>query len=84
MVHKVTVWSSTYYDGEPTCTSYSLQWRHNERDGVSYHRRLDCLPNSLFRRQENIKDQWKHQSSASLVFVMGIISDRRIPLTKGQ
>ena len=26
-----------------------LQWRHNGRDGVSNHRRLDCLHNSLFR-----------------------------------
>ena len=26
-----------------------LQWRHNERDGVSNHRRLDCLLNRLFR-----------------------------------
>ena len=84
MVHRVTVWSSTYYDGEATYTSDSLQWHHNERDGVSYHRRLDCLFNSLFRRQENIKGQWKHQSSASLVLVMGIISDHWISLTKGQ
>ena len=27
----------------------SLQWRHNERDCVSNHRRLDCLLNRLFR-----------------------------------
>ena len=27
----------------------SLQWRHNERYCVSNHRRLDCLPNHLFR-----------------------------------
>ena len=26
-------------------------WRHNERDGVSNHRRLDCLPNRLFSRR---------------------------------
>ena len=26
-----------------------LQWRHNECDGVSDHRRLDCLLNRLFR-----------------------------------
>ena len=26
-----------------------LQWRHNERDGVSNYRRLDCLFNRLFR-----------------------------------
>ena len=29
----------------------SLQWRHNERDGVSNHRCLDCLLNRLFRRR---------------------------------
>ena len=28
----------------------TLQWRHNERDGVSNHRRLDYLLNRLFRR----------------------------------
>ena len=27
----------------------TLQWRHNEHDGVSNHRRLDCLLNRLFR-----------------------------------
>ena len=33
---------------------YSLQWHHNERDGVSNHRRLDCLLNRLFgRRSKN-------------------------------
>ena len=34
----------------------SLQWRHNERDGVSYHQRLDCLHNLC-----SGKDQRKHQ-----------------------
>ena len=28
-----------------------LQWHHNERDGVSNHRRLDCLFSRLFRRR---------------------------------
>ena len=28
-----------------------LQWRHNERDGISNHRRLDCLLDCLFRRR---------------------------------
>ena len=28
----------------------SLQWRHNERDCISNHQRLDCLLNHLFRR----------------------------------
>ena len=29
----------------------SLQWRHNERDGFSNHRRLYCLLNRLSRRR---------------------------------
>ena len=28
-----------------------LQWRHNERDGVSNHQPHDCLLNRLFRRR---------------------------------
>ena len=28
----------------------SLEWRHNERDGVSNHQRLDCIFNRLFWR----------------------------------
>ena len=46
-----------------------LQWRHNERDGVSNHQPHDCLLNRLFRRRSN---QRKHQSSSSLAFVRGI------------
>ena len=45
----------------------SLQWRHNGRDGVSNHQRLDCFLSRLFRRRSK-----KHQSSASLAFVRGI------------
>ena len=30
---------------------YPSQWRHNEHDGVSNNRRLDCLLNCLFRRR---------------------------------
>ena len=42
--------------------SSSLQWRHNERHGVSNHQRHDCLLDCLS----------KYQSSASLTFVRGI------------
>ena len=31
--------------------SFSLYWRHKERDGVSNHRRPDCLLNHVFRRR---------------------------------
>ena len=45
----------------------SLQWHHNEHDGVSNHQSHDCLLNRLFRRRSK-----KHQSSASVAFVRGI------------
>ena len=48
--------------------NHSLQWRHNERVGVSNHPRLDCLLTRLFYR----RSKKKHQSFASLSFVRGI------------
>ena len=47
-----------------TCSISLLQWRHNEENGVSNHRRLDWLLNRLSKKT--------HQSSASLAFVRGI------------
>ena len=32
-----------------------LQWRHNGRDGVSNHLRLDCVLNRLFRRRSKLR-----------------------------
>ena len=52
----------------------SLQWRHNERDGVSNHQPRDCLLN----RSSGI-DRRKHQSSTSLAFVPRIHGDQWIP-----
>ena len=48
-----------------------LQWRHNECDGVSNYRAVDCLLSP---------DQRKHQGSALLAFVRGFHRLR----TKGQ
>ena len=39
---------------------WSLQWLHNEHNGVSNHRRINCLLNRLFRRRckkTNVKTQ---------------------------
>ena len=47
---------------------YTLQWRHNEHDGVSNHRRLDCLTN----RKCIGADQRNYQSSALLASVKRI------------
>ena len=46
----------------PTCNQFgcccfsrhnSLQWRHNEHDGVSSHQPHDCLLNRVFRHRSN-------------------------------
>ena len=49
------------------CWIISLQWRHNESDGVSNHRRID-----FFSTVCSGADQMKLQSPGSLAFVMGI------------
>ena len=53
---------------------FSLQWRHDERDGVSNHQPRDFLFNSLYKAQikENIKAP-RH-----------FTGDWWIPRTKGQ
>ena len=38
-------------EAEPTLPFRSLQWSHNEPDGVSNHRRLDCLLKNLFKHR---------------------------------
>ena len=35
----------------PCCSFQTLQWRHNERECVSNHWRLDCLLKRFFRRR---------------------------------
>ena len=37
--------------------AHSLQWRHNERVGISNHRRLYCLSKCLFRRRSKISSK---------------------------
>ena len=45
----------------------TLQWRHNDCDGVSNHLRFDCLFNRLFKRGSK-----KYYTPASLAFVIWI------------
>ena len=61
-------------------TNITLQWRHNERIGVSNHQPHDCLLNRLFKAQieENIKAP-RHWPLCG-----EFASDRWIPRTKGQ
>ena len=48
--HQTVAWMTICSEGIS-----SLRWRHNERDGVSNHRRLECWHSRLFRRSSNIK-----------------------------
>ena len=50
----------------------SLQWRHDERDGVSNHQPHDCLLNRLFRR------------TSKKTLNLRVTCDPWIPCTKGQ
>ena len=58
---------ATNYPSHELSNSHSLQWRHDERSGVSNHWRHDCLLNRLFRRRSG-----KNQSSVSLAFMRRI------------
>ena len=55
------------YDSCHDTTNNSLQWRHNELDGVWNHKPHDCLLNRLFGCRLR-----KPQSSASMAFARGI------------
>ena len=41
--------SLEYNVSQELCTRFTLQWRHNGRDGVSDHQSHDCIFNILFR-----------------------------------
>ena len=59
-----------------------FQWRHNKRNGVSNHRRLQCLLNRLFRRR------WKKTSKLSVTVLCGgihgwpVYSPHKKPVTQ--
>ena len=73
-------WSnSTHWMGWLFLVIFSLQWRHNEPDGVSNHQFHNCLLNRLFRRRSK-----KTSKLRVTAFVRGI---HRWPVnspTKGQ
>ena len=79
-VLKRPIWSKSMICFTKPChLQFSVQWHHNEQDGVSNHQPHGCLLNRF-----SGADQRTHQSSASLAFVRGIHRDRWIPRTKGQ
>ena len=61
--------------------SISLQCRHNERDGVSNHRRLDCLLNCLFRcRSKKTSKLCVAGAETSAVVMALILHDWLVPV----
>ena len=75
-MHSSALWLSSSDTERIALTTFwpPLKWRHNEHDGVSNHRRLNCLINRLFRRRS------KHQTPRHWEFT----SERWILRTKGQ
>ena len=51
MVASLTLWQLCDYTSARELPWRISQWRHNEHDGISLHRRLGCLLNRLFRRR---------------------------------
>ena len=52
--HYQCSWGAGARQWSATCVirlSVTLQWRHNEHDGVSNHQPHHCLPKRLFRRR---------------------------------
>ena len=49
--HFVTFWTKLLTAELFLDDSWSVDWRHNERNGVSNHQPNDCLLNRLFRRR---------------------------------
>ena len=48
----IIVWKSyTATQCHKTLRTMTLQWRHNDHNGVSNHHRLECLLNRVFRRK---------------------------------
>ena len=58
----------------------ALQWRHNKRDDISNHRRLDCLLHRLFRRRSKKTSKLRVTS----LYVGELTGNRWIPRTDGQ
>ena len=67
-------------------TGITFQWRHNERDGVSNHRRLNCFLNRLFSRRSKLISNLYGTCFVRKIHRWSVerTGDRWIPLTKGQ
>ena len=59
-----------------------LQWRHNERDGVSNHRGLDCLLNRLSRPRSNETSTLCVTGLCEGVHWWAVVSPHKGPVTR--
>ena len=60
-VNAIQTWINFVFSQAHAELYCSAQWRHNERDGVSYHRYYDSLLHRLFRRR------WKKTSKLRVI-----------------
>ena len=72
--------SICWWISSPLVYVMTLQWRHNEHDGISNHQPRDCLFNHSFRRRSK-KTSKLHVTGLCVGEFTG---ERWIPLTKGQ
>ena len=61
---------------------YTLQWRHNERDGVSNHRCLDCLFNRFFRRRSKTTSKLHVTGLCEGIYRWPVNSPQKGPVTR--
>ena len=55
VIHSPLCYASHWRMAVSTCLQwYWFQWRHNEHNDVSNHRRLECSVNRLFRRRSKL------------------------------
>ena len=58
------------------------QWRHNERDAISNHRRLDCLPNHLLRYRSNYLSKLHAIGLCEEIYRWPVDSHHKGPVTR--
>ena len=73
------VWHIVHRSRKDICGRHiAFQWRHNERDGISNHRRLDYLLNRLFRHRSKKTSKLR----VTDICYRESAGDRSIPLTQ--
>ena len=60
----------------------SLQWRHNERDGVSNHQPHDCLLNRLFKPRSNKTSKLRVTGLCAGNSPVLVNSPHKVPITR--